>query len=374
MTILILTHSYPDGMNRYRGNFVREQAVALSSLYNVIVVYFKVDYSAFAPFRKYSFDKISDGNIIQYNVVTGRSFPVINQLKYFRDTFRFIQDEILKNIRPDIVHCHLAYPAGFLGTLISNRLRIPALLTEHTSIRKYYRSPVHKFCVKYALKRMRIIVSVSTSLKHEILEVCNTDIRVIPNVVNTGSFTLSEKPDTGKINIGFLGNMNNRNKGLDLLLNAVASIDHRQIILHIGGKGVLMKEFAGLSEKLGLHEICRFYGEILSEKKQEFYSSLDFFVLPSRYETFGIVLVEAMSSGLPVVAAKCGGPEDIVTPESGILVEKDNPVMLAEALSTMLASYKLFDRKKIKELAEQKFGQGAFLDRIAVVYNEILLK
>jgi len=58
-------------------------------------------------------------------------------------------------------------------------------------------------------------------------------------------------------------------------------------------------------------------------------------VLPSRYETFGVALVEAMATGLPAVATRCGGPEDIVTDQTGQLVPPDDPDALAEALQTM---------------------------------------
>jgi glycosyltransferase involved in cell wall biosynthesis len=372
MTILILTHSYPDQMNRYRGNFVREQALTLGKVHEVIVVYFRVDYSGFAPISKYSSEKKTDGGITVYDVVTGRSFPVINQLKYFKDTYRFIKKEILANHHIDLIHCHLSYPAGFLGTWISERENIPAVLTEHTSIKKYYRSIVHRLCVGYALRRLKMVISVSNALRKEILEVRKGEVVVIPNVVDTKSFMTGNSPGNNMINIGFLGNMNSNNKGLDLLLGAVAAIDHSDIRLHVGGTGILMQQFKSMADSLGLAGITEFYGEIEAKNKTEFYSKLDFFVLPSRYETFGIVLVEAMASGLPVIASKCGGPEDIVTPETGLLIEKDDAVALSEALQKMKATYKDYDREMLKRFAEQNFGQEAFLERINRVYNKLI--
>ena len=82
MNILILTHSYPDTELKWRGAFIQEQACALSTEHNIIVVHFKVDYSNFAPFSKYGFLKKTDGNIVIYEVTINKSFPVITQLKY----------------------------------------------------------------------------------------------------------------------------------------------------------------------------------------------------------------------------------------------------------------------------------------------------
>jgi glycosyltransferase involved in cell wall biosynthesis len=372
MTILILTHSYPDKEQRFRGIFVKEQARSLSELHKIIVVYFKTNYSKFAPFSRYSFNKNEENNIIEYEVVTNRSFPVINQVKYFKDTYSFLNKEIFRKTKVDIIHSHLSYPAGFLGTLIYKFKGIPNVLTEHTSIRKYFRSIIHKYCVKYTLKESPEIICVSNSLKNEVQEICHREITVIHNLVDTAKFSLANHAVPDLVNIGFLGSLNNSNKGLDLLLKAVKLIDHNNVLVHIGGSGSKQKEFENLSEDLGLKEICRFYGEIKTETKNEFYSRLNFFVLPSRYETFGIVLIEAMACGLPVISTKCGGPQDIVSAETGILVEKDNVTDLADALSQMRTSFLSYNSQKIRSYTELHFGKKTFNRQLTDLYNKML--
>lgn len=371
MNILLLTHSYPDANNRYRGIFVQEQARVLSSVHDVTVIYFRTDYSKYRPFAKCSFTKIKESNPEVYEVVTGRSFPVINQLKYLRDTFSVIDKEILSRKKIDLIHSHLAYPAGFLGTWISRKKHIPHIFTEHTSIRKYYRSPIHKLCVRYALVNSPGIICVSNPLKKELIAEHPRQIEVVPNVIDTSEFEIAERKPDGKIKVGFLASLNTQNKGLDLLLRAVASINHEKLTLHIGGKGALLQDYKRMSEQLGISSICKFHGEIMNEEKKEFYSGLDFFVLSSRYETFGIVLIEAMAAGLPVIATKCGGPEDIVVPRVGILVEKDNVPELASAISEMSANLTMYNRVLICTFAEQNFGKTAFLKRLSVIYSKL---
>src|SRR5665647_2004950 len=104
MTILLLTHSYPDSRIKWRGLFIQDQALTLSEKHEIIVVYFRVDYTSFAPFSKYSFVKRQKGKVTEYEVTTGKSFPVINQLKYLNDTYRFIRKEILSKKKIDIIH------------------------------------------------------------------------------------------------------------------------------------------------------------------------------------------------------------------------------------------------------------------------------
>jgi glycosyltransferase involved in cell wall biosynthesis len=372
MKILILTHSYPDALNRWRGVFVQEQAKALSTIHDVIVVYFKVDYTHFAPFSKYPFIKRINGRITEYELTTGRSFPVLNQLKHLLNTYSFIKREILINHNIDIIHSHLAYPAGFLGTIIYKRKNIPNVITEHSSISKYFRSFVHTKCVRYALKNSPGIICVSNALREEILKIVNRDISVIHNVTNIEKFRFASPETDKKIHIGFLGNLDNENKGLDLLLKSVSLLKRRNIILHIGGKGKLLDSYVKMAEESGIKENCRFYGGILPEEVAGFYSRLNFFVLVSRYETFGIVLVEAMACGLPVIATKCGGPEEIVIPSTGILVSKDNVQVLAVAISFMLDNLQKYDREVIRNYVKDKFGQQAFLEKISQVYKNIL--
>lgn len=372
MTILILTHSYPDASNRWRGVFVQEQAKALSTIHEIIVVYFKVDYTHFAPFSKYTFIKRKNQQITEYELTTGRSFPVINQLKYLLSAYSFIGKEILKNNKIDIIHSHLTYPAGFLGTIIFKRKNIPHVFTEHSSIRKYSRSYFHKLCIKYTLKNSPGIVCVSNALRGEILKVINRDLTVIHNVIDISKFRLA-KPRTGKIiNIGFLGSLENNNKGLDLLFKSVSYIKNYDILLHIGGKGILLDSYIKMSDDLGIIGNCRFYGGILPEKVADFYSELNIFVLPSRHETFGIVLVEAMASGLPVIATKCGGPEEIITPSTGLLISTENVGELTEAITFMSGNLQLYDRAVIRNYVNNTFGYKVFLNKISSVYENLL--
>jgi glycosyltransferase involved in cell wall biosynthesis len=372
MTILILTHSYPDEEQRFRGIFVKEQALSLSELHKIIVVYFKTDYSEFAPFSRYSFNVTEEYNLTVYKVVTRRSLPVINQVKYFKDTLSFLNKEIFGKNKIDIIHSHLSYPAGFLGTLIYRFKGVPNVLTEHTSIRKYFRSTIHKYCVKYTLRNSPEIICVSNSLKKEVLEICKREITVIHNIVDIDKFSLANVSGPDEINIGFLGSLNNDNKGLDLLLKAVRNMAHKNVLVHIGGAGRKLKGFEKLAEDLGIREICRFYGEIKTEEKNTFYSRLNFFVLPSRYETFGIVLIEAMACGLPVISTKCGGPQDIILPENGILVNKDDVPELAAALSRMQKDYMHYDKLKIRNDTELRFGKKTFNRQMTGLYNKML--
>ena len=372
MNILLLTHSYPDVKNKWRGVFVQEQVKALSIKHDVIVVCFKVDYSHFAPFSDYSFLKKQSERITEYEVTINKSFPVITQAKYLSNTYRFIEEEILKQIKIDLIHSHFSYPSGFLGTIIQKRKKIPCIITEHTWIKKYFRSRIHKQCVLYALKYSSGVVSVSNALKDDIALFCSRNVSVIPNVIEVDKFYLSEKQDHKTLNIGILGGMGNYRKGLDILIKSVSLLKDLDLIVHIGGDGILLEKFKTLSKESGVFEKCKFYGEILTEHIPDFYSRLDIFVLASRDETFGVVVVEAMASGLPVIATDCGGPKEIITRDTGILVEKENPEELASAIKYMSENLHFYNKDSIRKYAEEKYGQKSFVESITHFYQVVL--
>jgi glycosyltransferase involved in cell wall biosynthesis len=374
MKILLLTHSYPDKSNSWRGSFIKEQAEALSLIHFVSVVYFKIDYDHFAPFAPYSFIKIQTGNLAEYTITVKRSLPVLNQVNYLFKTYKFIENEILRNEKPDLINSHLSYPAGFLGTIIQKRKRIPNFITEHSRITSYFRSWLHEKCVIYSLKNATCIVPVSNSLKAEIIKISDRPINVIHNIVDTGKFHLANSSPGTILNIGFLGGLGTENKGLDLLLKAASLLRNKTFVLHIGGTGALLDTYKTMSKDLSINILCNFYGEIPGNEVPDFYSRLDLLILPSRYETFGVVLIEAMACGLPVIATKCGGPQEIVTPETGLLIEKNNPELLAEAIRIMSDNLNNYNKDAIRQYAEINFGKSHFIEKITRLYQDLLNK
>jgi L-malate glycosyltransferase len=374
MNILILTHSYPDVNFNWQGIFIKEQAEAISLNNNVIVVYFKVDYQHFSPFAKYSFSKRLTGNLTEYEVTVKKSFPVISQIKYLSNTFSFLEDEVFSKIEINIIHSHLSYPAGFLGILIQKKKKIPNIITEHSWIRKYFRSYIHKQCVLFALRKASVVVSVSNALKSDIGNYCRRPVMVIPNVVVTERFALAGSEKSEILNIGILGGMGNKRKGLDILLISASLVQNRNFFIHIGGDGILLDTYRMMSKDLGIEDKCKFYGDILPGNVVEFYSRLDVFVLASRDETFGVVVIEAMACGLPVIATRCGGPEEIITKETGILVEKEDPVDLAKAIDNISENIGLYDKPSIRKYAEEKYGQKVFIENITQLYKRTVIK
>lgn len=137
----------------------------------------------------------------------------------------------------------------------------------------------------------------------------------------------------GKLVFGSLGALSPR-KGPDVLIDALALLRAQGVDaeLRLGGPGKRRDALASQAERLGVAEHVALPGWV---DAVAFLSSLDVFCLPSRAEPFGIVLLEAMSQGLPVIATETDGPVDILADGSGVLTPIDDPRAFADALAAL---------------------------------------
>lgn len=101
-------------------------------------------------------------------------------------------------------------------------------------------------------------------------------------------------------------------------------------------------------------------------------TSCDCFVLPSRYETFGVVYIEAMACGKPVIATACGGPDDFVTPDNGLLVPVEEVSALEHAMQHMITSSHQYDSDRIRASVQTRFSSQAVAGQLEQIYNTIL--
>lgn len=276
--------------------------------------------------------------------------------------------------RPDVIHAHNALWGGFASYLVQQRLGIPYVLTEHSggflsgeiSARS---SDVARRVYRHASQ----VIVVSSALGRSLEGLLDgRSYRVVPNCVDTDYFSL---PPAGPPSDGFtwlaVAHLS-KNKGLDVLLRAFAKTfrglpDRR---LDLVGDGPIMGELVALSEELGIRGQVRFLGAFSREQVRTAMWGANALVLSSFHETFGVVLIEAMSTGLPVVATRSGGPEDIVTGGSGILVEPGNVEALSAAMNRVTDDGAP-SRTASREGARLRYAQDVVAKVLADIYASV---
>jgi glycosyltransferase involved in cell wall biosynthesis len=157
---------------------------------------------------------------------------------------------------------------------------------------------------------------------------------------------------------------------ISLFVKTLAVSDQDKVIFQIGGTGFEQQKYKTLAKKLKLDYWVTWLGYLTQEQVVERFRNCDCFVLPSRHESFGIVCVQAIACGKPIIATRCGGPEYIVTPENGLLVEVANPEEMTKALYQMFKSKNDYEPKVIRDQFMARFSRTVIVDSLESVYRK----
>ncbi|HWQ88827.1 MAG TPA: glycosyltransferase family 4 protein [Desulfitobacteriaceae bacterium] len=372
MRVLVLAGWYPNSRNTVKGVFVQEQVLALQEAGIEIMVFYPFDEEV-APGKTVT--EMKGGfPVYRINSNYGRNPYVARICSYWR-TLRTLQ-QIVTRHQPDIIHVHVGYPAAIIAWLYAWYSPIPYIITEHMSyLQDYIAKWQHRVLLKAAFERAALILPVSRSLQEQIRNFgWDTALRVVPNVVDIDLFQLSaQRLPTADLKILFVGGMEETQvKGLNYLLPAFAQVVSKipqKVELQLIGDGPWRQHYQNMAEKLGISPYCTFYGQIEHQAMPAYYSQSDFLVLSSLKETFGCVLVEAMASGKPVLATACGGPEDIVTGEVGLLVKPGDVEALTQGILRMIASLPGYRAEEIREYARKKYSRAVIAQTMREIYQ-----
>ena len=277
---------------------------------------------------------------------------------------------------PDLIHAHSARWAGAAAARIGDALAVPYVLTEHYSGLQRDAVPAWRWpLVEEGVRHAAGLAAVSTALRDTMARRALADpasIDVIPNPVCPAQFSLPDRPRPSPppFRLVTVAHLNAR-KNLSALLEAFrAAFDGApDVLLTIVGDGPRRAALTRQAARLGLGAKVSFLGAQPRRGVREALWNAHAFVLASRHETFGVVLVEAMATGLPVVATRCGGPEDIVTEATGCLVPPNAPAALAEALRTMRDRWSEYDPDRIRAYVLDEYGPEPFVQHTRSFYR-----
>ena len=277
--------------------------------------------------------------------------------------------------RPDVIHAHV-FEAGFPAGLLARRLRCPVVVSEHfTAFQRGLVRGADRLLAAYCFRHADLVCPVSESLRRE-LEAVETRgrYRVVPNVVDTTVFHPHGRPGTRSdplrlLNVAALAA---KKRHADLL-DAVARLREggTPATLEIVGEGELLPELQERARRLGLGTAVRFLGPRAPAEVAERMREADLFVLPSAFENLPVVLLEAMASGLPVVATAVGGVPEIVDEAAGLLVEPGDVAGLAAAIAGA-ADRRDFDAAALAERARRRYGMEAVGEIWDEIYAEVI--
>jgi glycosyltransferase involved in cell wall biosynthesis len=377
LRVLFLPAWYPSEVSPLSGVFIREHARA-ASLYNDVVVmhaYHSPDCRIKGLYDVS--DALEDGIRtirIRYRCPSARDYSPISRALRLCSTFSYFCRFVRQGWRPDIIHAHV-YSAAVTAVILGRVYGIPVVVTEHwTNFITRELTWERRLAAKFALNRAKAVLPVSHVLRQNLVMYgIRNNFQVVPNVVNTELFYPSslERRNDGKRHLLLVATFVPR-KGIPYLLKALNLVRRKRddFVLDVVGDGPQRGEYEEMAASLDLKENVVFHGR--KPEVHSFMQSCDFFVMPSLHENFGVVYIEAMACGKPVIASNIPGPNEFIDENIGILVPPKDVDTLAQAIDFMLDHHQDYSPEKIAAYARERFGYEAVGKQLDGIYREVV--
>lgn len=273
---------------------------------------------------------------------------------------------------PDIIHAHNFLYAGIIAEFLNDKYGVNYIVTEHSS--SFVRNKLSNEKIKSieeVARNASKVTAVSSSFNGILKEYTKTNIDVLSNIVDDFFFQKNLHNKTSDDFIFLHIASLDKNKNQELLIRSFEKIAklNNNIYLNIAGDGYMRSFLESLVKKLDIERQVNFLGRMSQEKVRDEMMQSDCFVLPSNFETFGVVLIEALACGLPLIATKCGGPGDILNEQNGILIDVENQLQLEDAMMTIYKNADKYNKEKLRDDAKERFGEKAFIKNVMKYYE-----
>lgn len=282
----------------------------------------------------------------------------------------------------DVIHVHWPFPHGIWGWAAGKLSGTPMVLTFHGAelllAKKFFFVNIF---IKHAIKHCKGIICNSTFTAAQVSKLTDKTVNIIPFGV-TVNIKERNQDKTGSVrNLLFAGRIIER-KGLEYLIKSIPLMDDGvPVHLNIVGEGNIKEALQELTTQLNLDERITFHGFVPNTQLEDMYASADLFILPAIVddrgdtEGLGVVLVEALSYQVPVVASRIGGiPDVIIDGETGVLVQEKSSEAIANAVQQLLSDTEYADRLVKNGLvhARSYFDWDRITSLLTLVYKKSL--
>ncbi|MCD6264956.1 MAG: glycosyltransferase [Deltaproteobacteria bacterium] len=341
----------------------------------------------FPYFYPFKYQRLCYGAGILQNV--RQSVPAMVQLPFFVIAEILYSLRTIKRCKTDLIHAHWSMPQGLTGVLCRYIYGVPCVTTIHGSDIYGLRLPLINALNAKVIQCSNACTANSKLTGRASREISSRgDIEIIPMGIDPSFFKrsrevghLRKRFGVGGKSILFVGRLIDL-KGIDYLIKAVPKVLERypKTKLLLVGSGPQKDRLINLSRSLGITNTVLFIGELGQEELPKFYSLATVFVLPSvvnekgETEGLGVVLLEAMACGIPVIGSNVGGIPDIISDgETGLLATQKDPDDLAQKIIRLLSDERL--RTVLIEnglsLVRNNFSWEVIADKFITIYHDI---
>jgi glycosyltransferase involved in cell wall biosynthesis len=383
LKILFLPAWYPNKYDQMAGLFVQQHARAIQAFADVAVL----QIVQYAGATRHQIEERNEDGIFVYRIyLKSVKAPfigkIINGLNYRWSTKYAYEQLKQKWGKPDMCHVHILTRAGWLALNLWQKCKIPYVISEHWS--RYfeqnsnsYEGTARKKYTEKIVKHAKAVMPVSEILKEAMLKdgLHNKNYHIVPNVVNMERFTLkpTQCPST-VVHFLNVSCFDEKSKNLHGLIDAFELLiqSGTGATLKLAGNGPDKQAIEAYVAKKKLIDKITFTGELTGKALVEEYHLADALVMSSKYETFAIVLVEAMACGLPVIATNTGIAPEIVDEKTGKLVYEFTPQNFMEAMNQIAKTITQYDGLTIRNKVVNRFNETSIGQSLKAIYTNVL--
>lgn len=389
MNLYIIPAWYPQNEQDIIASFFREQAQALAGRgHRVTVIHIEpVSISKVLAKPWHETNVWQDGEVrtVFHKVIV----PIPGKLSGLQDAYisklfcKILKKQICEDRKeglpaPDLLHTHVSHSCAYYCLKAAKELHLPLVVTEHysglllgTASEDDYRR------VKATIEQSDAFIYVGKRFQDTLSERLSIrkDTHVIPNLFDPEAFTVNT--DRKGETFTFLTACHlTANKSVDAVIRALhrAFPHNAEVRLVVAGDGAEKERLEALTAELGEEDRVTFFGRYSREQAKTLFSGADAFVLTSKVETFGIVYLEALASGVPCIGTKGQGADDILNETNGVTVPYGDEDALVKAMQTLYAQREGCDREALREDCVKRFGKDATCQQIEAVYAAVMNK
>lgn len=388
MHVLIIPSWYPQFEGDPGGSFFREQSIALSKRIDKVGVLFpnlrslrELINPAAMPAGFQSIDDQGTCLVQRFGFNWTPRFQYGIAQQWLLHGLSLFKRYVALHGMPNLLHAHSALYAGLLAKSIFKNTDIPYVITEHSS--GYFSGNISNWQIDTARSVFRSStanIAVSKSLAHLMADQYKfqTPWSVIPNIVNEQFFnvTLAEiwaksEKKTKFVHVALLNPIKRQQLLIDAMQLCMKS-GRSDLMLTIVGDGPERSALEHSVVSAGLEKQVLFAGMLSRAEIPNVLADHDVFVLSSDYETFGVVVAEAVAVGLPCITTDCGGPVDIVEADDGVIVPRGDAVAMAKAMMEFADRPRdIGDRLARQKRCANRFGEQAVCNLLIEHYRAI---
>ena len=379
-TLLILTPSYPNEDESFIvETFVKYQVAELQKYFKKVIVIAPV-LRSFGYLKKDRFCRDYTYDNVEVYYPRCIYIPIFWLSKILIDNRLQVVERTIEehHLHFDLIHAHFTWPSGYIGVRLKEKYGKPVVTTIHEN-GDWFDQEVRMDhpLINTAWSGADALIRVNKK-DVPVMKRYNEQVYSIPNGFPPAFHPIDtavarerlDLPRDAKI-IFTLGNLITR-KGFNYLIDAMERVCSQRddVLCFIGGAGPERGNLQGQIDRLGLGERVKLLGSVPGDQLTLWMNACDLFVLPSLSESFGVVQIEALACGKPVVSARNRGSEEVVISDDyGLLVEPADPGDLAEKI--LVALDREWDRDAILAYAERYTWEN-IAKEIMGVYTQIL--